>query len=566
MTLCLREMLQDRYEVVRNIKSGGMGSVYEAVDHKLASTPCAIKEVLASALEGRDGAYILQSFESEMRALAGLEHPNIPRVRDYFEIEGRRYIVLDLVRGQALDDELAEHLRLTNEPMDPAVAAVDMVQVLETLTYLHQCRPPIIHRDIKSANLIRDSRSGRIKLVDFGIARSVETQRVQTQVGTPGFCAPEQMGGRAEIRSDLFSVGATLYHLCTGRIPPAYTFDALEMDLPRHPGLVKIVLKATQPKPQDRYASAEEMAAALRAWLRNEGSTKIDPQTLPPAAQTRVNPLAVAPVPPNTQNGLWVAVAAMLLAAFGLLYSDYSSRFSSSPAAPAKASSTPTTTRVYAHPSPTPKLLAHHAQESPRPKPRTPQPVPRKAQPRPQPKPVVTPRIEKPPSLEPESNYPTRQQPDYHPPAARQPASEPPAERASDPVGFSARPTSGGNKTLENMPSRVGPLVRSSNPGDRMYQRYQGRIGNYDVSVGISAMPGRSVDQIRQWAQGQMGPLQRNPNNEAPGEYCGWRVQGNQHEGLHVKEGLAYHITVVPPPSSEGSVWGPVMELIHRYP
>lgn len=90
MALTAREKLQDRYEIVRSIKSGGMGAVYEAVDHKLASTPCAIKEVLSSALEGSGAAYVLRSFESEMKALAALEHPNIPRVRDYFQMEGRR--------------------------------------------------------------------------------------------------------------------------------------------------------------------------------------------------------------------------------------------------------------------------------------------------------------------------------------------------------------------------------------------------------------------------------------------------------------------------------------------
>ena len=221
MSLAVREMLQDRYEVVRNIKSGGMGSVYEAVDHKLASTPCAIKEVLASAMDGSGGAYVLQSFESEMRALAGLEHPNIPRVRDYFEIEGRRYIVLDLVQGQALDDELAEHLRLTHEPMDPAVAAVDMVQVLETLTYLHNCRPPIIHRDIKSANVLVVDEGA--KLLDFGIARSVDgDSRTMTGevLGTAHYLSPEQaLGQKVGPATDIYSLGVLAHEMLTSSKP-----------------------------------------------------------------------------------------------------------------------------------------------------------------------------------------------------------------------------------------------------------------------------------------------------------------------------------------------------------
>ena len=559
MSLAVREMLQDRYEVVRNIKSGGMGSVYEAVDHKLASTPCAIKEVLASAMDGSGGAYVLQSFESEMRALAGLEHPNIPRVRDYFEIEGRRYIVLDLVQGQALDDELAEHLRLTHEPMDPAVAAVDMVQVLETLTYLHNGRPPIIHRDIKSANLIRDSRSGRIKLVDFGIARSVETQRVQTQVGTPGFCAPEQMGGRAEIRSDLYSVGATLYHLCTGRTPPAFSFDALEMDLPRHPGLVKIVLKATQPKAQDRYSTAEDMAQALRAWLRNEGSTKIDPTTLPPVTQTKINPLAVPPTPPNSQNGLWVAVAAMLLAALGLLYNDYSSRFSGEPPHPVAA--TPKAeTKVFATPSASP--AARGASKAPPVAIHTPRRGPAVFRRKPAPPPVVKrPQVETrsddAPHL-PTSDVPQAHHSDSSPPIALSngQSQAPPASPGQGTYG----------RTLERMPDKLGELVRVSRPGDPLFQRYEGRMGEYSVALGIMASPKEPYDRLVQRAFREMGSFQENPANEGPREYCGYRVEGNQHIGLHVKDGLAYRIVVSPAPPGNSSIWGSIMDSIRHYP
>ncbi|MBT9583648.1 serine/threonine protein kinase [bacterium] len=305
MSLASQEILKERYEIVRRIKSGGMGAVYEAIDRNLAHTACAIKEVLASALQGPDAQYVLQSFESEVRALATLDHPNIPRVRDYFEIDGRRYIVMDLVQGQPLDDELAEHLRVTQQPMDPAVAALDMVVVLDTLQYLHRLRPPIVHRDIKPANLIRDQRSGKMKLVDFGIARSVETKSVQTQVGTPGFCAPEQMAGQAEARSDLYSVGATLCYLCTGIQPRAYSLEPMAPDLPDHPGLVAIVKKATAFKAEDRYGDAEQMAHALRRWLRNEKSGHISADQIP--ATIRPTALCQPSRPPTTNcsTRLW---------------------------------------------------------------------------------------------------------------------------------------------------------------------------------------------------------------------------------------------------------------------
>ena len=565
MSLAVSEKLQDRYEVVRSIKSGGMGAVYEAVDHKLASTPCAIKEVLASALEGSSGAYVLQSFESEMRALAGLEHPNIPRVRDYFEIDGKRYIVLDLVHGQALDDELSEHLRLTNAAMDPAVAAVDMVQVLETLTYLHNCQPPIIHRDIKSANLIRDTRTGRIKLVDFGIARSVETQKVQTQVGTPGFCAPEQMGGRAEVRSDIYSVGATLYHLCTGRFPPAFTFDALEMDLPRCPGLVKIVIKATAPKPSERYATAEEMAQALRAWLRNEGSGIIDPATLPPKTQvTKINPLATAPIPSNSQNGLWVAVAAMVMAALGLLYNDYSSRFANptpTPAASAAAVVAPSPARQDDR-----KLAAEIAQakaradklakerearlraaraEEVRQEAAARERLDRERKAR-----ELAAQTSQRPALLPGGNYPHR---GFRGAIRRGPA---PAESGNP------APTTG--SVLENLPERFLGLPRTW-AGPRHYTAfYSGDVGNHRMQLAITSSPGHDAFQLRQHNAALIAGMEEDRRRErTPGEFCGFRRDGGTHHGVHIKDGLLYELKISPPPP-DGFAWGPLLQLIDR--
>ena len=560
MTLVAHEKLQDRYEVVRNIKSGGMGSVYEAVDHKLASTPCAIKEVLASAMLGSSAAYVLQSFESEMRALAGLEHPNIPRVRDYFEIEGRRYIVLDLVQGQALDEELAEHLRLTNEPMDPAVAAVDMVSVLETLTYLHQCTPPIIHRDIKSANLIRDSRTGRIKMVDFGIARSVETQKAQTQVGTPGFCAPEQMGGRAEIRSDLYSVGATLYHLCTGRTPPAFTFESLEMDLPSHPGLVKIVLKATQPKPQDRYASAEEMAKALRAWLRNEASCKIDRATLPKApkaAATKINPLATPPPPANSQNGLWVAVLAMLLAAGGLLYNDYSSRFATptpsptpkiAPAPAAPVARRPIAARVrqevarrVSENRQNPPAVAARPPEKPQQQPQPPQ----QAQQRQQPEQPELPRLEV-------GSYP---QAGDHQPQNKPPVQDPPSPSSQPPTQAPA-------ENVAVVP-RNGPYqLTARQNGNATF--YEAHADGKNVSVRIVRHPDFSVEQIRNRALQNQPGWRRNPENEPGNEICVSRREGSRHHGFHFKDGLVCEIWVDPAPGPDPTFWGPILEVVRN--
>ena len=569
MSLVAQEKLQDRYEVVRSIKSGGMGAVYEAVDHKLASTPCAIKEVLASALQGSSADYVLQSFESEMKALAGLEHPNIPRVRDYFEVDGKRYIILDLVQGQALDEELAEHLRLTNAPMDPAVAAVDMVQVLETLTYLHSCQPPIIHRDIKSANLIRDHRSGRIKLVDFGIARSVETQRVQTQVGTPGFCAPEQMAGRAEVRSDLYSVGATLYHLCTGRVPPAFTFDALEMELPQSPGLVKIVLKATHPKPSERYGSAEEMAKALRAWLRDEGSSKIDPASLPePVRMTRINPLAASPAPANSQQGMWVAVLAMLLAALGLLYNDYSSRFATptpTPITPSK-SATPVVTRAQDDKKISAEIARARSAAVKLAKEREAEFLARETA-RQRDAQRLTAQAARQERARQASEQPLQASLPGALPAGNYPQGE---ARSLNPRGRNsdnASPTPASIPTptgsiLERLPPRHGPLTRSPLAPGQNTARYTGSVGPHQVLLQIKHFPGESAFQLRESHAAILAGMNENISREnSPGEYCGFRRDGVYHHGVHIKDGLFYELKVRPAPTNE-KVFQPILELI----
>ena len=251
-------LLHGRYEIVEIIKSGGMGAVYEAKDTKLADSPCAVKEILE---DKQNVLYFQTRFEQEMKALAELDHPAIPRVRDFFRLRGKHYLVMDLVRGQSLFDELVEK----GAPLAPEQVASDMLELLAVLDYLHSHSPPMIHRDIKPSNILRDRRSGQIRLVDFGLARSA-CGATQTAVGTLGYCAPEQSVGRADARSDLYSVGATMMQLLTGQDPDLLKPDAQWKSIA--PGLRPIVQRATRLKAQERYASAREMAEALKLYLR----------------------------------------------------------------------------------------------------------------------------------------------------------------------------------------------------------------------------------------------------------------------------------------------------------
>ncbi|MBT9586789.1 serine/threonine protein kinase [bacterium] len=300
MSLAPGQVLQDRYRVVRIIKSGGMGSVYEAIDGKLADSPCAIKEILDEAKSGQDADYIQARFYEEMKALSGLDHPAIPKVRDYLTLNSNVYIVMDLIQGKSLLEEVME----SNQPLHPELVAQDMLQLLDALVYLHSHDPPIIHRDIKPANILRDRRSGMIKLVDFGLARQVQGLKTQTMVGTMGYSAPEQMMGKSEPRSDLYSVGVTLEHLLTGKIPQPNLLQGHRIQRSGlRPGLAEIVERATQPTMDHRFRSARQMAEALGAWVNNTT----------PLTQT------VAPItgPTQTSHGMQKlgAILALLLAA-----------------------------------------------------------------------------------------------------------------------------------------------------------------------------------------------------------------------------------------------------------
>ena len=159
MSLQPDQLLRDRYRIVRIIKSGGMGSVYEAVDTTLADSPCAVKEIHEAALASRESGYIQGRFYEEMKALVALDHASIPKVRDYLTEGDTIYIVMELVQGRSLQEEIEQRVEMKQPPAVDYLA-LDMIRLLDTLTYLHGQEPPVIHRDIKPANILRDSRSG----------------------------------------------------------------------------------------------------------------------------------------------------------------------------------------------------------------------------------------------------------------------------------------------------------------------------------------------------------------------------------------------------------------------
>ena len=229
-------VLNGRYEIARRIGGGGMGAVYLAKDRNLGDASRAVKEMVEAHLDPAQHEKAIGDFKRESLLLTSLEHPCIPTIYDYFYDEplGRFYLVMKYISG----GDLASRLR--NAPggrIDEKTVTDWGMQVADVLHYLHSRPKQIIYRDLKPANLMIDGNSGRVMLIDFGIARWVkQEEKGVTAVGTMGYAPPELFAGRVETRSDIYSLGATMFHLLTGSDPqdnPLLIFDFAKNPRPR---------------------------------------------------------------------------------------------------------------------------------------------------------------------------------------------------------------------------------------------------------------------------------------------------------------------------------------------
>ena len=291
MTLERGALLYNRYRIIEILGQGGMGSIYRAVDDNLG-VEVAVKENLFTTEE------YARQFRREAIILASLKHPNLPRVSDHFVIDGQgQYLVMDYIEGEDLRE------RMDTMPVIPEAEAIVVgVAICDALSYMHTQRPPVLHRDIKPGN-VRIAPNGHIFLVDFGLAKIVQGGQ-QTATGaramTPGYSPPEQYGAaRTDHRSDVFSLGATLYAAVTGTIPEdslARTMEQMELTpvRKRNPKvsrrLASAIEKALAVHPDDRFQSAEEFKQAL---LSARGITLrrfAEQGTLPPATLNEDDP------------------------------------------------------------------------------------------------------------------------------------------------------------------------------------------------------------------------------------------------------------------------------------
>ncbi len=248
--------------ILRTIGQGGMGAVYKAQDLK-RRTVCAIKEMSLSLVPPEDREKAIHNFKTEAQMLSSLRHPNLPSVAGYFAEGTRHFLVMEYIEGMTLD----EYLLRNNAPFSEGRVLGWAKQLCNVLSYLHSQQPPIIFRDMKPGNIML-MRDGRVKLIDFGIARFFRYMGSQdTQLlGTPGYAPPEQYGkAQTDKRSDIYSLAMTLFQLMTNTLSEKgfglndvhtlYPFISLPV--------ARALEKATSLAPEDRFQSAEDFRRAL---------------------------------------------------------------------------------------------------------------------------------------------------------------------------------------------------------------------------------------------------------------------------------------------------------------
>jgi len=272
-------LLNSRYEIVRKIGGGGMGAVYLAYDRNLGGIERAVKEMIQSTIEEEQQRKAIEDFKRESTILSTLDHPSIPTIYDYFfdEGESRFYLVMKYIGG----GDLAARLRTTpGGRIDEKTITEWALQVADVLSYLHTLPTTIVYRDLKPSNLMIDEKTGRIMLIDFGIARSIDQGREHgvTAVGTMGYAPPELFSGNVEPRSDIYSLGSTMFHLLTGADPqnnPLLIFDFQKNPRPRqiNPQLSdqmeRILMRCVEYNADARFSSAAEMQHILSQHLDN---------------------------------------------------------------------------------------------------------------------------------------------------------------------------------------------------------------------------------------------------------------------------------------------------------
>jgi hypothetical protein len=286
--LAIGTVLKNQYRIVRLVGGGGMAWVYQVEELPPGSGKLwALKELRPQTQDRTERATARKLFEQEARLLRDLDHVNIPKIADFFEENGRACLVMEFIWGESLE----KRLEAANAPLLETDVLKWAVQLCEALHYLHSRQPAIIFRDMKPSNVMVTN-TGLVKLIDFGIARTYKMgkKRDTVAMGSENYAAPEQWGkGQTDARSDVYALGATMYHLLANMAPTPAFLPSEPLPLGNYNGAlsrktIALIEKAMDRERKNRFQAAMAMREALTAAL---------PETYVPPAM----PVAPQPAP-----------------------------------------------------------------------------------------------------------------------------------------------------------------------------------------------------------------------------------------------------------------------------
>ena len=292
-TLASGMVVARRYQIIEILHRGSMSTVYRATDAGRCQQRVILKELNLHALPPAESAEAFNWFLREAHLLSTIRHRALPRLHTSFSEGARHYLVMEEIPGLSLE------MRSRQGALPEDQVFRWDIELCDVLHFLHSQREPIVYRDLKPSNVLEHAQTGRLVLVDFGVARRATPGQVGTAVGTPGYAAPEQYQGFADARSDLYALGATLHRLLTG-------YDA-EQERPfRQPPVLglrptvtgataAIVDRALSLEPARRYRSARVMRDAVRKALKQTPDRRYA-ATAPLYLWTSVQPLIVVPI------------------------------------------------------------------------------------------------------------------------------------------------------------------------------------------------------------------------------------------------------------------------------
>lgn len=264
--LSISAVLNNRYQIDTFLSRGGMGAIYKAIDTKAGNTPVALKECSPQDQNPANQPKYIEMFKREARMLEQLKMLSVvPQFVEYFEEQGKPYFTMEFITGT----DLLKLMETQNKPFPVDKVVNWSIQLCDVFSFLHRQNPPIVFRDLKPENIMLTKGVGgeRIVLVDFGIAREMDvTGHTMTKgIGTQAYMSEEMLQGRAEIRSDLFTLAATMFHLLTANWPESTATPRLRSALPGMPQWLDDIIAINLSRlPADRYNSASELKIDLQ--------------------------------------------------------------------------------------------------------------------------------------------------------------------------------------------------------------------------------------------------------------------------------------------------------------